>query len=365
MIELLKRNYLFKVIAGLITIWILGAFIISIIEPDQFEKLTDSFWWTIVTMTTVGYGDLAPETFGGRILAMIIMFFGIILIAVVTGTISSIFTTRRIMESKGLGEITLKNHTLVCGWSNNIHHLLDTLTKNNSLDNIVIINEQSENDINNIISNNKNVNIQFIRGDFTLDSTLNNANASEADNAIILNDEKLINDEKIILATLSLKKISPKIKVVAQLNDQDKISFLKRANVDVVLTNHSFESFMTTSHIINPSVAHALENIIDKDSKNNIHNRTIPEEFIGKTFFDLFNYFYKNKQEICIGTFIHEENISIAEFLSSDATALDKLIEKKLKEGGHDFDEKNKLNVSINPDKKTIIQKGQGALVIK
>ena len=42
----------------------------------------------------------------------------------------------------------------------------------------------------------------------------------------------MINDEKIILATLSLKKISPKIKVVAQLNDQDKIAFLKRANVD-------------------------------------------------------------------------------------------------------------------------------------
>ena len=150
MIELVKRNYLFKVIAGLITTWILGALIISIIEPEQFKRLADSFWWTIVTMTTVGYGDLAPQTFGGRILAIIIMFFGIILIAVVTGTISSIFTTRRIMESKGLGKVSLKNHTLVCGWSNNIHHLLDTLTKDNHLDNIVLINEQTEDEINNL-----------------------------------------------------------------------------------------------------------------------------------------------------------------------------------------------------------------------
>ena len=364
MIELFKRNYLFKVIIGIIITWILGSIIISIIEPVQFSKWTDSLWWTIVTMTTVGYGDFAPISLWGRLLAMIIMFFGIILIAVVTGTISSIITTRRIMEGKGLGKITFKKHTLICGWSNNIHHLIDTLVKNNALEDIVIINDRSEDEINNILSNYDKANIRFIRGDFTLDSILNNANATTAKNAIILNDEKLVNDEKIILATLSLKKLSPKIKVVAQLNDQDKISFLRRANVDVVLTNHSFESFMTTSHITNPSVAHALENIIDKDTKNNIKNRLIPEEFIGKPFSELFNYFYENKQEICIGTYYNEENISITEFLSSDASGLDKFIEKKLIELGHDFDEKNTLNVNINPNKKVIVQKGQGALII-
>ena len=58
-------------------------------------------------MTTVGYGDMAPTTVGGRILAIIIMFFGISLIAIVTGTISSIFTTRKFMEGKVLGKVTL------------------------------------------------------------------------------------------------------------------------------------------------------------------------------------------------------------------------------------------------------------------
>ena len=44
-------------------------------------------------MTTVGYGDMAPTTPWGRLLAVLIMFSGITLIAIVTGTISSIFTT--------------------------------------------------------------------------------------------------------------------------------------------------------------------------------------------------------------------------------------------------------------------------------
>ena len=51
-------------------------------------------------MTTVGYGDMAPDSVPGRILAIIIMFCGISLIAIVTGTISSIFTANKIMEGK-------------------------------------------------------------------------------------------------------------------------------------------------------------------------------------------------------------------------------------------------------------------------
>ena len=364
MLNKFKGNYLFIVLFGLIATWILGAVTISLIEPGSFSDFKNSLWWTIVTMTTVGYGDMAPTTIGGRILAIIIMFFGISLIAIITGTISSIFTTKKIMEGKGLGKITFKNHTLICGWNNNISNLIELLIRSNTHD-IVLINEETEDNINNILSNYNKEDIRFIRGDFTLDATLENANAALANNAIILNGDEIVNDEKIILATLSLKKISPKIKVVAQLNNQEKIAFLKRANVDVVLTNHSFESFMTTSHITNPSVAHAIEHIIDKDASNNIKNRSIPDKFIGKSFSELFNYFYNEKKEICIGTFYEEENISISEFLSSDASALDKFIEKKLADLGHGLEEKNKLNVDINPDKNTIISKGQGALIVK
>ena len=124
MIDTFKRNYLLIVFLGIASTWIIGAIIISIIESGEFSSFANALWWTIVTMTTVGYGDMAPLTGSGRFLAVIIMFIGISLIAVVTGTISSIFTTRKIMEGKGLGNITSKNHTLICGWSNNINNLV-------------------------------------------------------------------------------------------------------------------------------------------------------------------------------------------------------------------------------------------------
>ena len=360
MIEKLKNNYLARIITIIICLWIIGAVLISLFE---FENIGDSLWWVIVTMTTVGYGDFAPDSTIGRIIAIIIMLSGIMLIAIVTGTISSIFTTKKIMEGKGLSNINIKNHTLICGWNNNIIDLIDNLIKYNPNINIVLINNNDEDKINNIISSFSSNNIKYVRGDFSLDAILNKANIIEAKNAIILNDKKNSNDEKVILSTLTLKKISPKIKVIAQINDKEKTSFLKRANVDAVLSNDDFESFMATSYITDPSIAHTINNIIDKDTHNNIINEKIPEIFVGKTFNELFNYYYE-KKKICLGLYQEEQNVGISEFLSSDASAIDKFIEEKLQQSGHALDEKNKLNINLNPEKNYIINKGQGALIL-
>lgn len=61
----------------------------------EFKKLGrtfgDSLWWTFVTATTVGYGDMTPETILGRIIAVILMIVGIGFVGMLTGTIATYF----------------------------------------------------------------------------------------------------------------------------------------------------------------------------------------------------------------------------------------------------------------------------------
>ena len=62
--------------------------LIFLLEPETFGNAFTGSWWSLVTMTTVGYGDIVPATTGGKILASILMVTGITIFAMLTGTIS-------------------------------------------------------------------------------------------------------------------------------------------------------------------------------------------------------------------------------------------------------------------------------------
>lgn len=70
----------------------LGAAGIYIVEKGQtVNSVADALWWSVVTVTTVGYGDVSPVTGEGRLIAVVLMFVGIGGISAFTATIASFF----------------------------------------------------------------------------------------------------------------------------------------------------------------------------------------------------------------------------------------------------------------------------------
>jgi voltage-gated potassium channel len=68
-------------------------------QPEHYESIFDSLWWAIITLTTVGYGDVYPITIGGRIFTFFILLIALGIVAIPTGIISS--ALMKTMEEKG------------------------------------------------------------------------------------------------------------------------------------------------------------------------------------------------------------------------------------------------------------------------
>lgn len=85
---------------------------------------SDSFYWTVTTMSTVGYGDFSPTTQLGRIHAMTVMVLGIGIFGLVLESLVSVLINASEKRKRGLINIKERKHILICGWSETVREAI-------------------------------------------------------------------------------------------------------------------------------------------------------------------------------------------------------------------------------------------------
>ncbi|GAQ17982.1 ion transporter [Oceanobacillus picturae] len=88
--SIVKTNGLDRVLSAAGIMIFLSSILITWLEPN-IHNFSDGVWWSIVTTTTVGYGDISPNTAIGRIIAIFLMVIGVGLIGMITGSITTFF----------------------------------------------------------------------------------------------------------------------------------------------------------------------------------------------------------------------------------------------------------------------------------
>ncbi|MEE8399276.1 MAG: ion channel [Desulfobacterales bacterium] len=192
------------------------------------EKVSfgDALWWSVVTMTTVGYGDISPQTTGGRIVGFSVMLMGIGFLGLLTATIASAFIEKRLLENKGMKPTKVTDHFIICGWNFRGNEIVTELRADAKSANtpIVIIADIAEKPVD-------DPQIHFVRGEVNTDS-LERANTGKAQGVIILSDDQLdsyARDAKTILNTLTIKSLYPTLYACVELMESKNAEHCRMA----------------------------------------------------------------------------------------------------------------------------------------
>jgi voltage-gated potassium channel len=88
------RNAASVIVGVTLLIVVAGGVAIRILDPHEYSSIWLGMWWSLQTVTTVGYGDVTPESVPGRFVGALVMLQGIAFLAIVTAAITSTFVAR-------------------------------------------------------------------------------------------------------------------------------------------------------------------------------------------------------------------------------------------------------------------------------
>jgi voltage-gated potassium channel Kch len=92
------RNAVSVIVTGTAVVVGISAVLMRVFDRSEFAHTGRALWWAVQTVTTVGYGDVTPKHASGRIIATLVMLYGVAFLAILTAAITSTFVARAARE---------------------------------------------------------------------------------------------------------------------------------------------------------------------------------------------------------------------------------------------------------------------------
>ncbi len=373
-LRLLYRNRRLRLVIALSFFVVITVIIISQLEKntnEPFNSVLDVLYWAVVTVSTVGYGDITVHNIFSKILAIFLIVAGVFLMSFMTATFASIFTATRIREGMGLKKIELNNHLVICGFNDKIESVIQGIKNsvNKTIPDIVLINSQPESEISDLTERFPDIILHFVYGDYTSESTLLRASIAKASSVIILADPGLENtskpDDRTLLSVLTIKSMTKELEVSAEVLDSSSVPHIKRAGVDQIVVSGEFSGFLLANAVMSPGVPQALRDIIVKEGSD-IQRINMPDNLIGKTFVFAVMEFIDKFGQLLIGIITEKKSFNMENVLTSETSAIDAFIRRKFDEAGRslEIESKGRFTVQINPGKDYKITEFDYAIVL-
>ncbi|MEZ5095054.1 MAG: potassium channel family protein [Nocardioides sp.] len=223
---------------------------------DYQVSFTDAIYYTTVTLSTTGYGDIAPESTTARMVnAFVITPARIGFLVLLIGTTLEVLASQgREMFRVDRWRKSMENHVVIVGYGTKGRSAVETLVNNGmSRDKIVIVDPGAI-----ALQDAQTDHVAIVTGDATRREVLRRAGVEKAAQVIITTDR----DDTNVLATLTVRQLHPDVWIVTSCREEENVPLMRQSGADSVITSSDAVGRLLGLSTLSPKLGSVLEDLL-------------------------------------------------------------------------------------------------------
>lgn len=245
-------------------------------DPTNQVSLLDAFYYTTVTLSTTGYGDISPVTDQARLINAIV-----ITPARIGFLVLLIGTTLEVLASQGREQLRvarwrkkMHDHVVIIGYGRKGRSAVEVLVRNGrSRDDIVVVDPDSQ-----ALASAKNDQLAIVSGDATQRDSLRRANIQQATQVIITTDR----DDTNVLSVLTVRQLNPDAFIVAAVREEENVPLARQSGADSVITSSDAVGRLLGLSSLSPNLGSVMEDLLSYGQGLEVAERELLVSEVGR-----------------------------------------------------------------------------------
>ncbi|WP_134741600.1 potassium channel family protein [Nocardioides sp. 503] len=245
-------------------------------DPTNTVSFTDSIYYTTVTLSTTGYGDIAPYKDGARLVnAFVITPARIAFLVLLIGTTLEVLASQgREMFRVSRWRKKMGHHVVIVGYGTKGRSAVETLVNNGLERESVVIVDPSPTALADAHADG----LAVVSGDATRREVLRRAGVAEADQIIITTNR----DDSNVLAALTVRQLNPDAWIVAAVKEQENAPLMRQSGANSVITSSDAVGRLLGLSSLSPTLGSVMEDLLTYGEGLEVAERDLLVSEVGK-----------------------------------------------------------------------------------